>query len=166
MDPITLAESTHLNSIHVAENCEESKRLKTIQDVKENFGLMKQYNQLKFNKQTYTYVIPISQQFYDEINHDILNKSNNDNSTWLHKNNVAIGGYSEYSKKKPSLTINYDSDEESSSFKTTQEIQKDLQEEHNNSETEEWVSVDDKTPLLSDNSLQARQRNTFIFNET
>ena len=38
------------------------------------FGL----NQLKFNKQTYAYVIPISQQFYDEINHDILNKSNND----------------------------------------------------------------------------------------
>ena len=66
-------------------------------------------------------------------------------------------------KKKPSLTINYDSDEESSSFKTTQEIQNDIQEEENISE--QWVSIDDKTPLLSDNSLQARKRNTFSFIE-
>ena len=164
MDPITLAESTHLNSIHVAEDCEESKRLKTIQDVKENFNLIKEYNQLKFNKETYTYVIPISQQFYDEINHDILNKSNNDNSIWLHSNNVSIGGPSGYYKSNPTLTINYDSDEDSSSFKTTQEIQKDLQEEHNNSETEEWVSVDDNTPLLPNDGLKLRKRNAFSFN--
>ena len=52
MEPIESAEQTHLNSIHVAEDCEESKRLKTIQDVKENFNLIKEYNQLKFNKET------------------------------------------------------------------------------------------------------------------
>ena len=67
MENISSAEKTHLASIHVAENYTQSLTIGSIDDVTENFNLMKSFNQLKHNKNTYSYVIPINQKFYDEI---------------------------------------------------------------------------------------------------
>ena len=157
MEPIESAEQTHLNSIHVAEDCEESKRLRTLQDVKENFYLIKELNILQYNANTYTYVIPISQQFYNEINPVILNKSNNDEYKWLNDNHVSIGGISGFENSKPTLTINYDSDEDSTSFKSTSEIQQLLEDYQDNN----WININDNTPLLGGDSL--KKRTTYSF---
>ena len=166
MEPISSAEATHLSSIHYAENCEESVRLKTIEDIKENFNLMTQYNQDIYNKNTYTYVIPINQQLYDEIS-PLLNNSQSSNTdhNWLQNNNVALSPGVSYGKqeKYPTLTINYDSDEDSSSFKSTSEI-KEYFNKHSqsNDDQEEWIYIDDNTPLLGNSSSNIRRRRTFL----
>ena len=40
--------------LFVAENCDKSVRLNTVEDIKENFNLMSKYNQDKYNAGTYT----------------------------------------------------------------------------------------------------------------
>lgn len=165
MENISSAEKTHLASIHVAENYTQSLTLGSIDDVTENFNLMKSFNQLKHNKNTYSYVIPINQKFYDEISPVISNKSYSDNDklSWLHNNNVALCGSSCHRKNNPTLTINYDSDEDSTSFKSTKDIQENIRQLNSESadEKEDWVSINDNTPLLFDKSSNIRKRNGY-----
>ena len=78
MTSISSAE-TYLNSFAV-ENCDKSVRLNTMEDIKENFNLMSKYNQGKYNKGTYTYVIPINQRLYDEISGILPDNSQSSNT--------------------------------------------------------------------------------------
>lgn len=163
MTSISSAETTHLNSIRYAENCDKSVRLNTMEDIKENFNLMSKYNQDKYNKGTYTYVIPINQRLYDEIS-GILpdnSQSSNTNYNWLQNNNVAISPGVSHGKqeKYPTLTINYDSDEDSAPFKTTCEIKKNLNEYLiDNDDKEESNYIDDNTPLLGSKNYIRRRK--------
>ena len=79
---------------------------------------------------------------------------------WLQNNNVAISPGVSLGKqeKYPTLTINYDSDEDSTPFKTNFEIKKNLNEYSIDNNEEESLNIDDNTPLLgSKNSIRRRK---------
>ena len=118
--------------------------INSLQDLKFNYEQMVEYRRASLNVATYKYNIPITPELYNEVRKDECVTGIRD---WCKKNRVAYGVAK---GGNYSMTINYETDEESVDFESTHELNIKLAALNNS--YMQWVNIDydsgDNEPLL------------------
>ena len=111
--------------------------INSVLDLKKNYELMANYRKHTLNLKTYKYSVPVSKELYHTMQNQKPSYYSTELGKWCRDNNLA---YWFGKGDKCGVTVNYETDEESVDFQTTEELDKKT--ELLNDTYMQWVDID------------------------
>ena len=111
--------------------------INSVEDLKNNYELIVHYRKYALNLKTYKYSVPVSKELYSTMQEQRTRHDSNELGKWCKNNNLA---YCLIKGNKYGVTINYETDEESVDFETTEELHKKTS--LLNDTYTQWVDID------------------------
>tara|TARA_B110001450_G_C17544148_1_gene449903 strand:- start:307 stop:717 length:411 start_codon:yes stop_codon:yes gene_type:complete len=125
--------------------------INSIIELKKNYELMAHYRKHTLNLKTYKYSVPVSKELYRTMENQKTSYYSTELGKWCKDNNLA---YWFGKGDKYGVTVNYETDEESVDFQTTEELDKKI--ESLNDTYMQWVDIDEDSDYID--SLSSEQK--------
>jgi len=125
--------------------------INSVVDLKNNYELMAHYRKHTLNLKTYKYSVPVSKELYRTMENQKTSYYSTELGKWCKDNNLA---YWFGKGDKYGVTVNYETDEESVDFQTTEELDKKI--ESLNDTYMQWVDIDEDSDYID--SLSSEQK--------
>jgi len=125
--------------------------INSVIDLKNNYELMAHYRKHTLNLKTYKYSVPVSKELYRTMENQKTSYYSTELGKWCKDNNLA---YWFGKGDKYGVTVNYETDEESVDFQTTEELDKKI--ESLNDTYMQWVDIDEDSDYID--SLSSEQK--------
>ena len=111
--------------------------INSVVELKKNYELMAHYRKHALNLKTYKYSVPVSKELYRTMENQKTSYYSTELGKWCKDNNLA---YWFEKGDKYGVTVNYETDEESVDFQTTEELDKKI--ESLNDTYMQWVDIE------------------------
>lgn len=125
--------------------------INSVVDLKKNYELITNYRKHALNLKTYKYSVPVSKELYHTMENQKTSYYSTELGKWCKDNNLA---YSFGKGDKYRVTVNYETDEESVDFQTTEELNKKT--ESLNDAYMQWVDIESDSYELNCLSLEQK----------